>query len=392
MTSVPPQSRDLLIVGLGWAGACVSRAALQAGLKVCVVDPEEGETASRIAGGVIDPISGKKLTPTWRGREFFESAREFYQIWQRDLGASFYREAPILRSFIDLPQAQLFSDRSEDLKKAGIGLRSWRAGNTDDMSRALGFRTEAGAAFTEPGAWVHTEALLDAWKAHLRAEGAFVSARVAPGDLQAAPEGGWLWQGQLFQQVVLCGGAALSDWPELAQQPWGRTAGEVLDLELSGVSSQQVTKRKFQLIPLEGQRFRWGGTYRNRPTDCLPSQEGRDALTSGLEDLLGVEAMAEASATQVGPNEGQSLARGAAQPTARVRAHRAAYRGNLRDHLPLVGRMPGGEGRPPVWVLGALGSKGALWAPLCAKLLVAQLTGQGASEPGWERLGPRQNG
>ncbi len=71
MTSVPPQSRDLLIVGLGWAGACVSRAALQAGLKVCVVDPEEGETASRIAGGVIDPISGKKLAPTWRGREFF---------------------------------------------------------------------------------------------------------------------------------------------------------------------------------------------------------------------------------------------------------------------------------------------------------------------------------
>jgi glycine/D-amino acid oxidase-like deaminating enzyme len=173
---------------------------------------------------------------------------------------------------------------------------------------------------------------------------------------------------------------ALSDWPELAQQPWGRTAGEVLDLELSGVSSQQVTKRKFQLIPLEGQRFRWGGTYRNRPTDCLPSQEGREALTSGLEDLLGVAPSPEGSAPS------------AAQPTARVRAHRAAYRGNLRDHLPLVGRMPSREGRPPVWVLGALGSKGALWAPLCAKLLLGQITGQGAPAPGWERLGPRQNG
>ena len=76
-------------------------------------------------------------------------------------------------------------------------------------------------------------------------------------------------------------------------------------------------------------------------------------------------------------------------PRAQVRAHRAAYRGNLRDHLPLVGRMPGGEGRPPVWVLGALGSKGALWAPLCAKLLVGQISGQCAPEPSWERLGPR---
>lgn len=363
---------DLLIVGSGWAGACVSRAALQAGLKVCVVDPEEGETASRIAGGVIDPISGKKLTPTWRGREFFESAREFYQDWQRDLAVGFYREAPILRSFIDPLQAQLFSDRSEDLKKAGIGLRSWNSVNADDVSRALGFRTEAGAAFTEPGAWVHTEVLLDAWKSHLRAGGAFVSARVAPWDLQAAPEGGWLWRGQRFQHVVLCGGAALSDWPELAQQPWGRTAGEVLDLELSGVSSQQVTKRKFQLIPLEGQRFRWGGTYRNRPTDALPSNEGRESLISGLEDLLGMAPSPEGSA-----------------PRARVRAHRAAYRGNLRDHLPLVGRVSGGDGRPPVWVLGALGSKGALWAPLCAKLLLGQITGQGAPLPGWERLGPR---
>lgn len=368
MSDSSPDPFDCLIVGLGWAGACVSRAARLAGLKVWVVDSEEAETASRVAGGVIDLISGKKLTPAWRGREFFESAGEFYSAWQRDLGVSFYREAPILRSFIDAAQAQLCGERAEVFVEAGIGLRGWDGANLEDSACAEGVRVEAGAAFTRPGAWVQTEVLLDAWKTHLRAEGVFESARIARDELHAeANQGGWLWKGKRFRHLILCNGAALSEWPELSRQPWGRTAGEVLDLELPGVSARQVTKRKFQLIPLGGARFRWGGTYRNRPTDANPSAEGRESLISGLDDLLAAETA----------------------PRARVRAHRAAYRGNLRDHLPLVGQVSSGEGRPPVWVLGALGSKGALWAPLCAKLLLGQITGQGAPGPGWERLAPR---
>ena len=328
-TSEVHESVDTMVIGLGLAGACVSRRALELGHTVKVVDPcDDPDSASRVAGGVLDPISGQKFTPAWRGLDFFRVAADFYRRWQQDLGVSFFREAPILRGLESSERREQWDLRAEAFRAAGIV-----ASCPDQVSSA--YRAEAGFVRSEPGGWLQTESLLDSWTEYLDQRG-MLEKKGGPhlfGRVQA-------------KRVIYCMGNALREVPELADLPWGWTAGEVLDFCVEGLPDNEVFKRKLALIPLDRNRFRLGGTYINRPQGRLPTSEGLLQLRTGLGQMLSDE------------------------PRMTQARHRAALRANVRGHLPVVGWL---RTKPDRGVLGALGSKGALWAPLCATWLFEEL-------------------
>jgi flavin-dependent dehydrogenase len=88
MDAIPdPLLFDLLIVGQGLAGSIVASQALGRGLKVRIMDPGAAETASRVAGGILDPVSGQKFTPAWRGREFLNESTVFLEQLSQSIQA-----------------------------------------------------------------------------------------------------------------------------------------------------------------------------------------------------------------------------------------------------------------------------------------------------------------
>ncbi|MEM9022389.1 MAG: FAD-dependent oxidoreductase, partial [Bacteroidota bacterium] len=60
------RSVDYLIIGQGLAGSVLAHTMRQHQLQVMVVDrPREGG-ASRVAAGVVNPVSLRRLTKSWR--------------------------------------------------------------------------------------------------------------------------------------------------------------------------------------------------------------------------------------------------------------------------------------------------------------------------------------
>ena len=55
------------IVGFGIAGALLARELLARGVRVTANDVADPESSSLVAAGMITPITGKRLKPTWRG-------------------------------------------------------------------------------------------------------------------------------------------------------------------------------------------------------------------------------------------------------------------------------------------------------------------------------------
>ena len=58
--------RDAIIVGQGLAGTTLAWCLLEAGLSVLVTDREEEVTSSKIAAGLITPITGQRLALSWQ--------------------------------------------------------------------------------------------------------------------------------------------------------------------------------------------------------------------------------------------------------------------------------------------------------------------------------------
>ncbi|MBK8704949.1 MAG: FAD-binding oxidoreductase [Saprospiraceae bacterium] len=89
---------DTLIVGQGLAGTLLAHFLIEAGQTVCVIDDDYPRAASRVAAGVINPVTGRRVVKSWRVDEFIPFARHTYQQLESLLGQPLYHERNILRA------------------------------------------------------------------------------------------------------------------------------------------------------------------------------------------------------------------------------------------------------------------------------------------------------
>ena len=104
---------DFIIVGQGISGTMLSRHLLQAGRNVLVIDEARPTTASKIASGVINPVTGKKFVTTWMAAAQLESAIPAYTQLGSALGATFIRQCDVLNFHPTSDAATLFEMREQ---------------------------------------------------------------------------------------------------------------------------------------------------------------------------------------------------------------------------------------------------------------------------------------
>ncbi|MGI9239513.1 MAG: FAD-dependent oxidoreductase, partial [Verrucomicrobiales bacterium] len=72
---------------------------LQRGREIMVVDRAEESTSSKVAAGLVNPITGRYLTKSWRIDETLPVAWHFYREMEKLTGSEFLYEMPIVRLF-----------------------------------------------------------------------------------------------------------------------------------------------------------------------------------------------------------------------------------------------------------------------------------------------------
>jgi glycine oxidase len=88
---------DTLIVGQGLAGSLLAWELIARGQRVLVVDRDEAVTSSKVAAGIVTPITGMRLAPTWRGEELWRYATAAYRRIETQTGQWLFRPIPIAR-------------------------------------------------------------------------------------------------------------------------------------------------------------------------------------------------------------------------------------------------------------------------------------------------------
>lgn len=339
---------DYLLIGHGIAGAALARELRGRGQRVLVYDEPRPDAASRVAAGLMNPVAGKRFALTWRALETLPYAVAYYQELGRELGADFLAETDILKVFGSAQEQQQMLARAGQDPWAGFVASI----DTAPIERP-GLLAPHGGAWLRGGGYVRVAELLAALAQRGAAEGWLRAETFSWENVVSDAAGVAYAPGRVrARQVVCCQGATALGCPHFNWLPLTPNQGEVLAVEVPGLSSEQVLNRGAYVVPDGAGQFRVGATYRWPPFAPAGSEDGEGELLARLAGLTPLPY--------------------------RVRGLRRGVRPAVRDRRPLLGRHPA---LPWLSVFGGFGSKGVSLAPRLAQLMADFLAGQGEIWP-----------
>ncbi len=310
------------IAGQGLAGTCLAWALWERGADFVIVDRGTGGS-SRMAAGMVNPVTGKNFEPSWRIADFLPEMREFYAAVESRLGCKLWHPLPVLR----------LAGSAKEWRKIITKLESpvaapWSAVEVPTPDGWVG------AVLVHGGGRLDTLAFLDGSRKFFSQRGCYQL-----GEFSSSGKSG----------EIRCEGAA-----GLLTGAYGQhrcAKGEILTIRVTGWDESHIRiGAGGWLVPQGGGVFKVGSTYEWHDLDELPTADGRVRVTEIASRLGG--------------------------PDFEVIGHDAAVRPILRRSQPLIGPLDSGG-----WMFNALGSKGTLYAPGMARRLARWLLDGAEPEP-----------
>ncbi len=90
---------NYIIVGQGISGSFLSWEMEKAGLSFLVIDEGKPFSASRVASGIINPVTGRRIVKTWMIDELMPFAWQSYTEFGKALNIRCITEKPIIDCF-----------------------------------------------------------------------------------------------------------------------------------------------------------------------------------------------------------------------------------------------------------------------------------------------------
>ena len=336
---------EFLIVGQGLAGTTLAWTLLQRGRTFLIVDREDPITSSKIAGGLVTPITGMRLTLNWRYEELQNEAVRFYRHKERVLGRRLYFPRPHLRLLRNEREAEIWERRQTEpelqkfiVKSTGVDANRIAAPFGGFQQRRAGFLDSA--------------AFIEASRAHFQSLGAYEIGEVNEEDLDLGKTDVG-WRGRRFSNVVLCQGWEVAKSRGFSWLPVDHTQGAVLSVRAETGETRRILNQGCWLMNRAGGQVLAGSTYETK------FDQPHVADPNAVERLIGrLNAMVKGGIEVLGSQ--------------------TAVRPGIKKNKGAIGRHPVHE---RLVLMNGLGSKGVLRAPFLARRLVDHLLDGSALEP-----------
>lgn len=328
---------DVLIIGQGICGTFLSWYLQKQEKSFLVIDNNNDNASSRIAAGIINPVTGRRLVTVWMVDEILPFAWQAYT----DLGNQLDVTGIFQRNIIDFFPNPFM--REGFLQKIESGDAYVHAYPEQNQFNSV-FKYEFGCGEIRPAYTVNLELLLPAWRNELKNRQALLEENFDIGKLEA--EGDKIrYKDIIAEKIIFCDGVSSFDNPFFKHLPFAPNKGEALVAEIPGLGNQHIYKKSMMIVPMAQKDFFWiGASYIWDFDDPGPTKEFRENTTRVLQDWLKIPFT--------------------------ITEHRSGLRPATLERRPFVGFHPR---YPPVGILNGMGTKGYSLAPFFAKQLVNHL-------------------
>ena len=307
------KNKPYLIVGQGLAGTILAHHFLEAQIPFEIWDASPTYfTSSHAAGGIFNPVTGRKLEKTWLAEELFNYLPDFYTRLQETLQASFFHPMPLFRPF------------------ANAEMRTWLEERKAQIDHDYLDWTPDGVWVNEAG-WVDASILVGVSQTYFRQLGIFQAREYV--------------SSHAFERVIFCEGFHGQQNPLWAKLPFLPAKGELMIFESDQPSKDCILSKNGFIIPLTANQFKVGATYRWDEFSNAVTADAQLELESKLNS------MRVDSYRPVGT--------------------RVGVRPATQDRRPFIGMHPS----LPVGIFNGFGSKGVSLMPFFARAFVREIHG-----------------
>lgn len=305
----------------------------QRGKRLLVIDMPEHNTSSRIAAGIFNPITGRKMSKTWMAGELFRELHAFYPRAEKLTGKKFFYPMPLYRPFLSVEEQNEWMGKSSDTELAAFIECVFKKPAADGVDDPYG-----GLLLRQAG-FLDTNAYVEAVRALVSAHHAYEQRRLSDDEIAFGSHAVRCASGTA-RHVVFCPGAhpaKFFNW-----LPIRALKGEMLEVE-TPLRHDWIINRGVYAVPGTAS-WRIGGTYNQHDHTAGITTSARIELEAGVRQLI------TAPVDVIGQQWG--------------------LRPTTPDRRPLLGRHPEHE---QVWTLNGLGTKGVSLAPYFSEVLVSAI-------------------
>ncbi len=338
-----------LIIGQGLCGTWLSYWLQQRGHSFLVLDQPNPQSPSRIASGVVNPVTGRVLAETWMAEQLLPFALEHYRALGAMVGLEVIQKTSILHCFPAQQMRDVFLKKQEALPQ-------WLE-TADPGPWRRYFRFQYGTGGIRPALLIDLNGLLYRWREKLQRDNLLRETVFDPALMDTST--GIRYEDIRAERIIFCDGTAAMQYRYFEKLPFAPNKGEALLLEVEELPAGRIYKKGISLVPFphyqgeENNRYFWAGsTYDNRYTETGPTAAFREKTLAQLQEWL--------------------------LPGFRLVDHWAGIRPATLDRRPFAGMHPQ---HPRIGMLNGMGTKGCSLAPWFAHQLAGFLVDGSPLQP-----------
>jgi glycine/D-amino acid oxidase-like deaminating enzyme len=269
---------DYIIVGQGISGSFLSWNLIKAGKQVLVIDQSTTNSASKVASGVINPVTGRRIVQTWEIETLMPFAVKAYTQLGDELGSPLINQCNIL-DFHATPQMKLaFDDR---LANDNIYLR--KPVNPDQWNNY--FHPSFGIGEIDPCWLVDIHALLNGWRKKLAENRSLLEEKFEFANCIIGTDH-VEYHNYLAQKIIFCDGVEGFENPYFQALPFSANKGEAIIAAIPGLPKNNIFKQGISIVPWRDGLFWIGSTYEWNFINTEPTETFKLKVEQQLTEWL----------------------------------------------------------------------------------------------------------
>ena len=324
---------DYLLVGQGISGTWLSYFLLQENKTILVIDDKDPNAPSRLAAGIINPVTGRRHVSTWMIDSLLPYVWDNYTRLGQLLGINAISQKNVTDFF---PSPQMRESFIKRVEEKGDYVSE---PETPNQFLPL-FNYEFGCGEIKPVFTAHLESIIPAWRNKLETDNLIRNEKLELSELIIEKDH-IRYRDIEAGKIIFCDGAVCSQNPWFQLLPFAPNKGEALFLHIPDLPKDRIYKKGMLLVPMVQPDQWWlGSAYEWEFKDALPSADFRNKAEQLLNQWLKLPYT--------------------------IQDHIASIRPATIERRPFVGLHPL---HPAIAILNGMGTKGCSLAPFFAEQL-----------------------
>ena len=266
-----------MIVGQGLVGTWMSYHLEQAGISYKIINDPNIQSASSVASGVINPVTGRRIVQTWMIETILPFAVNAYEKMAKQLNIEIIKHSPVILLH---PSEQMQESFNHRLQHDNVYLY-----NQDPSNWDLFFETHYGIGAINNCYWIDLNKMISNWKTFLETGNKYVAAHFEMSDVNFL-ENEIVWNEIVASKIIFCDGINSMNNPYFNALPFAPNKGEALIIKVPGLPKEHIYKNAVTMVPWKDDLFWVGSSYEWEYNHIAPTEAFKQKITQSLDQFL----------------------------------------------------------------------------------------------------------